>query len=113
MTRVHLNHYRFRGGYARAPADGGIEHDTFDGTWVGAEQRMSLTPSPLCKLTLGGEGQFHYRVESASATTPAFLDDARPFQVGALYALADVTPSERLRLSAGVRLDDYSTFGRH
>jgi outer membrane receptor for ferrienterochelin and colicin len=112
LTRVHVNHYRFDGGYARAPEDGGLERDTFRGSWVGAEQRIELQPSPVFKLTLGGEGQLHFEVrERASDQTGSFLDDKRPYQVGAAYALVDLKPSERWRVSAGARLDAYSTFG--
>jgi outer membrane receptor for ferrienterochelin and colicin len=112
MTRVHANHYRFDGGYARAPEDGGLERDTFRGSWIGAEQRIELTPSSAFKLTLGGEGQLHFEVrERASNEDGSFLDDKRPYQSGAAYALVDVKPSDRWRVSAGARLDAYSTFG--
>jgi outer membrane receptor for ferrienterochelin and colicin len=113
LTRVHLNHYRFDGGYARADADGGLERDTFRGSWVGVEQRVELQPSPLFKLTVGGEGQAHFEVrERAADQSGSFLDDKRPYQVGAGYALVDVKPNDRLHFSAGARLDAYSTFGR-
>ena len=113
MTRVHANHYRFDGGYARAPMDGGLERDTFRGSWIGAEQRVELRPSSSFKLTVGVEGQLHVEVkERAGDETGNFLDDEHPYQVGAAYALADVRPNERLHISAGARLDAYSTFGR-
>ncbi len=113
MTRVHANHYRFDGGYARLPADGGLERDTFRGSWIGAEQRVELQPSPAFKLTVGGEGQLHLQVrERARDESGSFLDDKRPYQVGAAYALADLKPNERLRISVGARVDAYSTFGR-
>lgn len=113
LTRLHANHYRFDGGFARAPADGGVERDAFRGSWVGLEQRVELEPSRAFKLTLGGEGQLHFRVQQrARDESGSFLDDSRPFEVGAAYALADVRPSERLHVSAGARLDAYSTFGR-
>ncbi|HVW27000.1 MAG TPA: TonB-dependent receptor [Polyangiaceae bacterium] len=115
-TRLHWNTYRFRGDYARLPTDGGIEHDVYDGAWIGAEQRIVLTPSELWRVTLGAEGQDHYRVEtSARDDTGYFLYDVqnggRTYQIGALYALVDAHPTQRLRLSGGVRLDGYSTFG--
>ncbi len=113
MTRVHLNHYRFDGGYARLPEDGGLEQDTFRGSWVGLEQRVTLEPMPALKLTLGGEGQLHFQVkQQASDEAGSFLDDSQPYQVGAAYAVVDVRPSERLHVSAGARLDAYSTSGR-
>jgi outer membrane receptor protein involved in Fe transport len=113
MTRLHANHYRFEGGYARLPEDGGLERDTFRGSWVGLEQRVELQASEAFRLTLGGEGQLHFQVEqSAADESGSFLDDARPYQVGAAYALADVLAGERVHLSGGVRLDAYSTSGR-
>ena len=68
------------------------------------------------RLTFGGEGQLHYQVEQHGVdNSGVFLDDTgshgRPFQVGALYALADADLTERARLSLGARLDAYSTFG--
>ncbi len=67
-------------------------------------------------MTLGGEGQLHYQVEQqARDDAGTFLDDTgkngRPFQVGALYALADADLGARARLSLGARWDVYSTFG--
>lgn len=116
LSRLHWNRYSFRGAYARAPADGGLEVDTYHGAWVGLEQRIEYTPSSRLRLTLGGEGQLHYQVEQrAGDEGGTFLDDTgsrgRPFQVGALYALADATLSSRAQLSLGARLDAYSTFG--
>jgi outer membrane receptor protein involved in Fe transport len=113
LTRLHANGYRFSGSYARTASQGGLEQDTFRGTWFGAEQRIELHPSPLFKLTLGGEGQLHVEVkQTARDETGPLLDDRHPYQVGAAYALADWTPSPRVHLSAGARLDAYSTFGR-
>ncbi len=80
----------------------GSSGDTFRGSWVGVEQRVELQPSPLFKLTVGGEGQAHFDVrERAGDEGGAFLDDKHPYQVGAGYALVDLKPSERLHVSAG------------
>ncbi|HEY0466251.1 MAG TPA: TonB-dependent receptor, partial [Polyangiaceae bacterium] len=116
LSRLHWNHYTFRGQYARDPADGGLEIDTYRGSWFGIEERLEFNPLEYLRVTLGGEGQLHYQVEQhGSDDSGTFLDDTgshgRPFQVGALYALADVTFSPRAQLSLGARLDAYSTFG--
>jgi outer membrane receptor protein involved in Fe transport len=116
LTRLHWNHYTFRGDYPRDLAQGGLEVDTFHGSWVGLEQRVQVTPTPRLRLTLGGEGQLHYQVDQQGQNeSRIFLADTgshgRPFRVGALYALADATFSARARLSVGARLDAYSTFG--
>ncbi len=116
LSRLHWNHYTFRGEYPRDPVDGGLEVDTYHGSWLGLEERLEFNPLAHLRLTLGGEGQLHYQVEQrGSDDNGAFLDDTgshgRPFQVGALYALADATLSSRAQLSLGARLDAYSTFG--
>ena len=116
LSRLHWNHYTFRGDYPHEPADGGLEVDTYRGSWFGLEQRVEFNPLPRLRLTVGGEGQLHYQVEQhGSDDNGAFLDDTgshgRPFQVGALYALADINLSSRAQLSLGARFDAYSTFG--
>ena len=113
MTRLHANHYRFDGGYARAPEDRGLERDTYRGSWIGAEQRVEVRPSPAFKLTVSAEGQLHVQVKQHTQNeSGVVLNDQHPYQVGAAYALVDVNPNERLHVSLGARLDAYSTFGR-
>jgi len=112
MSRAHLNYYAFRAQYPRAAAQDGLEKDTFDGSWVGFEQRVVLTPAAGVRLTVGGELQVHYQVHQTVVTEASSpLDDKEPYQVQAAYALADVAMSSRVRLSAGARVDHYSTFG--
>lgn len=113
MTRLHANHYRFGGNYARPASEGGVERDTFQGSWFGLEQRIELRAGEAFKLTLGGEGQLHVQVQQLAVDErEVLLDDSRPYQIGAAYALVDVRADERLHVSAGVRLDAYSNFGR-
>lgn len=116
LSRAHFNQYRFDGTFARPSDDGGIERDTFRGSWLGVEQRFDWEPLPHLRLTLGGEAQIHYEVEQrAWDETEVLLDDTgageRPFQVGAAYGSLDAPLTDGLLLSAGVRLDAYSTFG--
>jgi outer membrane cobalamin receptor len=112
LSRAHFNQYRFRGAYARDVADGGVERDTFRGSWFGVEQRVQLTPIKAIRLTVGGELQVHYQVvQTGRDDSGSFLDDSEPFKVGAVYALGDADLSPRARVSLGARLDSYSTFG--
>lgn len=112
LSRLHGNIYRFRGAYARAESDGGVEVDEFRGSWVGFEQRVIITPAEALRFTVGAEGQIHFQVEqTARDDEGVFLDDSSPFQVAAAYGVADVAISDRARVSAGARLDAYSTFG--
>lgn len=115
FSRLHWNVYRFRGDYNHTGATN-LENDRFDSAWAGAEQRVVVTPSERVRLTIGGEGQTHYRVDSSVNDVSGYSlndtgDKGRPYQLGAIYALADAAPGERVRLSGGVRLDAYSTFG--
>jgi outer membrane receptor for ferrienterochelin and colicin len=116
FSRAHWNHYRFLGEYARDPADGGLERDTFQGSWVGLEQRVVLSPVRALSFTVGGEGQLHYQVDQTAADeSGTFLDesgsDGRPYQVFAGYASADADIGPAVHANAGARLDAYSTFG--
>jgi outer membrane receptor for ferrienterochelin and colicin len=113
FSRVYWNLYRFRGTYAYDAADGGPYSDHYDSQWAGAEQRVVLTPIKALRLTAGAEGQLHYRVHEQASDDDglAYDETGHTFQVGALYALADVIASEALRFSGGLRVDAYSTFG--
>jgi len=113
MSRAHWNYYNFRAQYPRdLVPDEGLEKDTFDGSWLGLEQRVVYSPDPGVRLTAGGELQVHYLVhQTVINEVRTVLDDTEPFQVQAAYALADIALSSATRLSAGARLDHYSTFG--
>jgi hypothetical protein len=110
VSRVHANYYAYRGFFARTPDEGNLERSTFDGAWVGAEQRMIFTPLPALRLTGGGEFQYHFIVNEAlkNQTTGTQYDDNYPFTLAAGYLLADVAPSKAIKISAGARLDAYS-----
>jgi outer membrane receptor for ferrienterochelin and colicin len=114
MSRIHLNHYEFSGHYPHTLADGGLEHDTFLGSWIGLEQRLLLTPTDGLRITVGGETQQHFqatqRAQNEDSPNP-FLDESRTYNLGAAYALLDLALSRRVRLSGGSRFDRYSTFG--
>ena len=84
----------------------------FRGSWVGLEQRFEWHASDAVRLTVGGEGQLHFQSEQQAAdNSGTFLDESRPYEIGAAYALFDGRLNPALRLSAGARLDVYSTFG--
>jgi outer membrane receptor protein involved in Fe transport len=112
LSRVHANYYGYRGTFAHLPPSG-IEQDQFDGAWVGAEQRFVYAPTSRLRFTGGGEVQDHFVAHQSveDEQVGRVLDDKRPFLVGAAYLLADVSPSERAKISAGARFDTYSTFG--
>lgn len=113
LTRLHANYYRYRGEFARSPADGGMEYNNYDSPWVGAEQRFVVTTGERFSASLGGEVQDHPQAHQTDGTETdgSSLDDTRHFVIGAVYGNVDVRPVEALKLSVGGRLDYYSTFG--
>jgi outer membrane cobalamin receptor len=113
LTRVHGNAYAYRGEFARSPGDGGLETNAYDSLWGGAEQRFVLSPSDAFSLSVGGEGQLHPKAHQEAATEAdgTYLDDDQDFALAALYGSLDLRPIPELKVSAGGRLDYYSTFG--
>lgn len=113
LTRVHGNLYAYRGDFARSPIDGGLETNAYDSLWAGAEQRFVLSPGPAFSLSLGAEGQLHpsARQNGASETDGTYLDNQQDFALAALYGSVDIRPVSAIKISAGGRLDYYSTFG--
>jgi outer membrane receptor protein involved in Fe transport len=114
LTRAHVNYYRYEGTFPRDPAEGGVEEDDYKGSWAGLEQRFVFSPSEALDMTLGAEGQLHFQTEQrAFDDDGVFLEPDEPqedLQVGAAYAMIDAR-SKHLHVSAGARLDAYSTFG--
>ena len=74
-----------------------------------------MTPVAWLRLTGGGEGQVSPEASlqgcCTQGTTANYLDVSKPYQFGAAYALAEGSPLAWLRVSAGARVDVYSTFG--
>ena len=119
LSRAHVNYYEYGGYFASTPENGGLSHETYKGLWAGIEQRFVFVPGSAARFTVGGEIQNHFNADqwaanevfSAPATSGVLLDDHRTFQVGAGYAVADLTPVHAVKLSLGGRYDAYSTFG--
>jgi len=113
LTRLHLDAYSYRGYFARSPGDGGVETDEYDSYWGGAEQRFVVTPSPAISLSVGSEAQVHPHARQYGATEVGglFLNRIDNFVLAAVYGNVDLRPHENVKLSAGGRLDYYSTFG--
>ncbi|MFO0646988.1 MAG: TonB-dependent receptor [Polyangiales bacterium] len=132
-TRAAINHYNFIGS---SVYDGGggvtaFHRERFLGTWATAEARIAYNPTSWLRVMLGVEGQLHFQAQqrgeawgtgcdamhSADCAPSLYLPgeatyspdsyDQHPFQILAGYALADFTPSQRVRISAGVRYDEY------
>lgn len=114
MTRASVDYYRFTGLYAYEPPplDVGLGREAFRGVWASGEGRLVISPSEAVRITVGGEGQRHLKVHQTGTNDEGvYLDRDDPYSVAAGYALADIAPSKAFRISAGSRLDWYSTFG--
>ncbi|MBI4704644.1 MAG: TonB-dependent receptor [Deltaproteobacteria bacterium] len=118
FTRVHVNHYAYDG-FVVAP-QGADWAEQYNGAWFGAEARVVVTPIEALRLVAGGEGQFHPLVsmygegrgpDGQPIPGSIYLDERRSFGLGAAYALLDASPVAWFRLSAGARVDLYSTLG--
>lgn len=112
FSRGYWNLYRFHGDYLHSDPTAGLETDTFDGQWFGLEERVLVTPLDDLRLTVGVDGQVHYRVKQrAGDVSGTYLDQGgdsgNPYKVGAAYALADATLGPRVKISGGVRIDAY------
>lgn len=95
----------------------GVRHERYTGDWTGAEARLTLHPWGFLRLMLGGEYQKHFHVAQKgvsgldTASPETYLASENPFDLSAAYANADVKLTPAIHLSAGARLDHYSTFG--
>jgi outer membrane receptor for ferrienterochelin and colicins len=111
LVRLHANRYASSESFASDPA----AYERYEGNWYGAEARL-IWSLGATHLTLGGEAQNHPVVILRGQTNYAegaqsYLDEHAPYHFSAGYVMADAKLGERFILNAGVRVDNYSTFG--
>jgi outer membrane receptor protein involved in Fe transport len=109
-TRAYANYYGYRGHFAHDPTAGGLEYLTFDGQWVGAEQRFVYKPAPGLRLTGGGEVQRHFGAHTydvSDTQTVPYDDDTHDFSLFAAYVVGDATPAPWIKVEVGGRLDEF------
>ncbi len=117
LVRGSYDRYSYDQSQVNPPESGGLAHTRFIGEWVEGEARITLRPWSRMRFMLGGEAQDHFRVSQRfqlgldTASPNTYLDSDSPFRFYAAYGLADVLLTPRVHLSAGARLDAYSTFG--
>ncbi len=116
FTRVFANLVLFDGIYQYDGENPGevIENDEFyEGEWVGAETRLIARLGERLRVTVGGELQIHTQaaLEGEEDGADSYLDENKPYQVGAGYAVAEWRIVDQLRATAGARVDVFSTFG--
>jgi outer membrane receptor protein involved in Fe transport len=108
-TRAYANYYGYRGHFAHDATAGGLEYLTFDGQWVGGEQRVVFKPVDILRLTGGGEVQRHFNAHTfdTSDTQGVYDDDTHNFSLFAAYLVGDVVPVSWIKVEAGGRFDQY------
>jgi outer membrane receptor protein involved in Fe transport len=117
LLRGSFDRYTYDSSQVNPPEQGGLARTRFIGDWLGGEARITLRPMGGVRLMIGGEAQDHFHVSQRgqsgldTGSPRTFLASDSPFRFYAGYALADVLVTPRVHLSAGARLDAYSTFG--
>jgi outer membrane receptor protein involved in Fe transport len=109
-SRVHANYYGYAGHFAHTPENGGIEYSTFDGQWVGAEQRFVYKPRDWIRATVGAEAQDHinaHQFDTADAAGGVQTDDTHSFTLLAAYVAVDAAPVPWLKAELAGRFDAY------
>jgi outer membrane receptor protein involved in Fe transport len=112
-TRAYANYYGYRGHFAHLAdaSDGGNEYLTFDGQWVGAEQRLVYKPLASLRVTGGGEVQRHFNAHTYDTSdlpsVGLYDDETNNFSLFAAYLVGDYVPARWLKVELGGRFDQY------
>jgi outer membrane receptor for ferrienterochelin and colicins len=116
-TRGFLNLYRFDSEQPFATdTDEELVRERYRGLWFGAEGRLVGTFSRRLRLTLGSEIQAStqaslYGQSLQAGVTETTVAQDLPYQIYAGYGLIDWTINDVVTISAGARVDAWSTFG--
>jgi outer membrane receptor protein involved in Fe transport len=113
LLRAHANLYTFEGDFIYEDEETAEE---YRGMWFGAEGRLVMTPLDdprALRISAGATAERHTQaaLEGTSGDGESFIDEDHPYTLGAAYLLAESSPAAWVRISAGARLDSYSTFG--
>jgi outer membrane receptor protein involved in Fe transport len=79
--------------------------------WGGGEARLTLAMPGRQSVTMGLSAARHEVRQGAKG--PSVFEDERDFTTGSLYLVDSITPSSRLALNLGVRLDRAGPRGDH
>lgn len=115
--RLAYDRYYYRGTYVYDETGSGGAPDAHNldrawGSWWSGEVELSVLSLARQRLTLGLEFRDELRKDQKNYDASAvYLDDEREGYAFGLYAQDEVTLSDELLLSAGLRADRYDTFG--
>ncbi|MEO7859325.1 MAG: TonB-dependent receptor [Nitrospirales bacterium] len=118
-ARLYYDRYYYRGHYPLDYAGTGtppftLNKDTTEADWWGAELTATKRLFDQHKVTIGTEyrDQFRLNQSNADIEPPAtYLDDKRRSDFIAAYLQDEWAITNNLVLNAGIRHDQYSTFG--
>ena len=115
-ARTFGNLYHFDSVQLSSIEDMSETQERYRGYWWGAEARLVGRLSKRVRLTGGAEVQINPRASlhgenHSSGTSMVTLSQDLPYQIYAGYALLDLTLGRHVALSAGARVDAWSTFG--
>lgn len=89
-----------------------IARTTWSGLWGGVEPRVTWAALPWLSLTAGAEARTQLRSRLTSTFDGGTMPTLSPGVTAlSLYAGADAKPGRWLAISAGARLDSFTTFG--
>jgi len=114
-ARLFYDYYHYDGDFImNDPPLKILNKDVSHGTWWGGEAQLSRKFFDRHKVILGAEYRHNLRQDQFNfneAPFQRFLEDRRSSTIWALYIQDEITILKNLRLNAGVRHDQYSTFG--
>ena len=120
MARLFYDRYEYLGEYPYGSADDAspqeivTNRDESLSESVGGEAQFTWKMSPRQNLVLGAEYRFDYRQEQRNydvSPRADYLDFDREIQSYAFYLQDEYRPLANLAITAGVRYDDFDTFG--
>lgn len=119
MSRIAYDRYIYTGYYPYAPAAYGtpgdvLNYDYADGEWLSWEGQLKKRLGQRHRLILGTELRDNLRQDQRNYNTNPyglFLNTEQSSLLGAVYAQDEFRIANPLILSAGLRHDQYSTFG--
>jgi outer membrane receptor for ferrienterochelin and colicins len=118
MARLNYNYYDYHGDYPYDYADTGappyivLNKDYSRGEWLGGELQISKKLFEKHKFIIGGEYRDNFKQEQKNSDEiQVYLNDKRDSNIWALYIQDEYKILNNLILNAGVRYDNYETFG--
>ena len=116
-ARIYYDHYRYTGVYAYEWTENGdppflyTNHDQSESETVGGELQVTKTLFKKHKVILGAEYRNDFHQNQHNSDWAVYLEDNRSSNQWAVYLQDEFEILKNLRFNAGIRYDDYSTFG--